>query len=282
MRRLRRFRSLARRHRSFALLVALLSCRSLVDPPLPPNTLALTPPSVYSTWWNIVQSCSGISGRMADIKWYQVQNTTFINADGKVATGYWSSVSNQIVLASGSVLDGGTVRHEMLHALVRSPGHPRSAFLDKCAGIVDCSADCASDAGPLPHFNGPSILADSIQVSFRLDPASPAASVNDATFMVTITATNPTGDSVSVILDPINPTRRPYTALVSGTFGARTFQVLLDDSSLVRFAPHQTKQHIFDFVIGGDTAMRTFLPGSYNVSLAYGRNGVMSRVQLKP
>jgi hypothetical protein len=217
---MRRLRSLARRQRSVALLFALLGCSSLVDPPLPPNSVSLTPPAIYSTWWNIVQNCSGIAGRMADIKWYQVQNTTFINTDGKVATGYWSSASNQIVLASGSLLDGGTVRHEMLHALVRSPGHPRSAFLDKCAGIVDCSPDCVSDAGALSEFSGRTLVADSIQLAFHIDPVAPSASLNDATFMVAVLATNPTDDSISVILDPDTPTRRPYTAVLSGTFGA--------------------------------------------------------------
>ncbi len=262
--------------------MALLGCGSLVDPPLPPNSVSLTPPGIYSTWWNMVQNCSGLSGRMADIKWYQVQNTTFISTDGKLATGYWSSASNEIVLASGSLLDGGTVRHEMLHALVRSPGHPRSAFLEQCGGIVDCSQDCVSDAGPLPHFNGRVLISDSIQVAFRIDPTAPSGSANDATFMVTVMATNPTGDSISVNLDPDNPTRRPFAALLSGTVGVRGLQVALDDSSLVRFAPHQTKQHVFDFVVGSDTSARTFLPGTYNLSVAYGRNGVISRIQLRP
>jgi hypothetical protein len=278
------FRSRARRHRWVTLAVSLLGCGSLVDPPLPPNTVPMTAPAVYSLWWNTVEACSGITRPIAAVRWYQVQNTTeFIDYKGRDISGYWSPASNEIVVAEHEALDGELVRHEMLHALTRLPGHPRDEFLGKCAGVVVCVDDCIRDAGPPPPFHSRPLATDSLELSYRIDPATPAAGKNDGTFMVTVYATNPTADSILAIANPKFGAGISFLWDIRGGFGGRQMQVSFDDSSLVRFKPHETKQQVFDFRIGTDSELTVFPPGEYTLRVAYGfKSSVAAPLTLAP
>ncbi len=38
--------------------------------PFPPNAVPLAPPIQYGLWWQMVESCSGLSGDLATVRWY--------------------------------------------------------------------------------------------------------------------------------------------------------------------------------------------------------------------
>jgi hypothetical protein len=98
----------------------------------------------------MMEQCSGRSGALQDIVWYQVPGTSTVMVNGQSAEGYWNAAERRMVVASTAVLDGGTIRHEMLHALLGVHGHPRSQFLGTCAGLVTCADNCVADAGLMP------------------------------------------------------------------------------------------------------------------------------------
>jgi hypothetical protein len=278
-----RFGTRLRRHRWLTLATFLLACGSLVDPPLPSNTVPMTAPAAYSAWWSMVESCSGITRPMSAVRWYQVLGAdSFRDYQGRDLAGYWSPASNEIVLASGEVLDGGVVRHEMLHSIARTARHTRAEFLDKCEGIVDCDQACVADAEPLPPFSGRPLPSDSIEVGYRVDPTSPAASLNDGVFTITVLATNPTSDSVTAVLNPRGPSGFSFGAMLNSPRGGIGLQISFDDSSLVRFAPHQTKQAAFDFRIGADSSAQGLVPGTYGASVAYGTKRIFQTIELRP
>src|SRR4051812_46270482 len=84
---------------------------------LPPGATPMTPRAEYRLWWRGVEQCSGRAGSMAKIEWFSVPGSAFaIGGEGGV-DGAWYRHSRRIVVAEASVDLGGTVRHEMLHAL---------------------------------------------------------------------------------------------------------------------------------------------------------------------
>jgi hypothetical protein len=107
-----------------AAVLGLAACGAdgVVDPPLPSDAQLFSPPGVYSTWWNMTQACSGLNGSLAAVTWYKTDEVVHDVNTGDVVLGYWSAAGDQIVLTTSSMLDGGTVRHEMLHALLRERG----------------------------------------------------------------------------------------------------------------------------------------------------------------
>ena len=99
--------------------LGLNGCDRLVDPKLPSDAELFTPPPVYSTWWRMTEACSGLSGSLDAVTWYKTDEVVHDVRTGEVVAGYWTAGSNSIVLTSTVMLDGGTVRHEMLHALLQ-------------------------------------------------------------------------------------------------------------------------------------------------------------------
>jgi len=130
--------------------LAVAACEGLVAP-LPSDAEEFSPPAAYSNWWNMTEACSGKRGSLGAITWFKTDQILRDPGTGQPIVGFWTSGSNRIVLMTGVVLDGGSVRHEMLHALLRKPGHARNQFLGKCAGTVNCQGSCIRDAGPYPQ-----------------------------------------------------------------------------------------------------------------------------------
>jgi hypothetical protein len=189
--------SSSRRNRVAAAILALvagMSCGHLIDPPLPPDAQLFLPPPVYARWWAMVESCSGIERPLANVQWYSSENGVRDpdNSDDLV-DGYYSLAGNRIVLISNDTLDGGIVRHEMLHALLRVRGHPRSAFLQSCAGTVSCARGCVDDAGPVPPTDPATAKVAPLQleVTSAVSPVNPGSSVDGGMFTFTITVRNP-------------------------------------------------------------------------------------------
>ncbi len=236
----------------------------------------------------MTESCSGVTGSLSKISWYVVPGVTEFQLRGQTVSGYWTEGSNSIVIADSSRLDGSVVRHEMLHALIKGSGHPRSQFLGKCAGVVVCTAQCVTDAGPAPTTNQSAVTvpSDSIEVSVQLVPDQPSVTIDGGVFSLLVTARNPATHPVNVLL-----LGDAASGLQSFSFQIRAFSpgfhidgaLRLGDPSIAAFAAGETKKQYFDFVIGTALRNRTVSPGIYRITGWYGnRSGVLTPITIAP
>ena len=153
-----------------AFAAALVGCGVLVvacDSPLglPDNAAQFVPPAVYQRWWSMTEACAGRQRNFGSIRWYHVPGSHF-ESNGKDVRGYYDSHSGSIVVSDSLAAFGAGVRHEMLHAVLDLPGHPRGLFLEFCAGVVTCPLACAMEGGP---WTAPTpwvaVKAESLQVT---------------------------------------------------------------------------------------------------------------------
>lgn len=109
-------------------------CTYEPTPALPDGAVSFAAPTAYVTWWDRTSECSGISGDMARVEWYVVPDVaTFPTEQGdKVGIRVRTGDRIQIVLAGQYQMHEMVVRHEMLHALLREPGHPDEYFSERC------------------------------------------------------------------------------------------------------------------------------------------------------
>ncbi len=272
------------RHPLAASLILLAGCRNLVDPPLPGGAQRYSPPAVYATWWAMTEHCAGIFASMNRILWFDVPGVSTLQSDIPDVQGYWSAASNRIVLAGNAAMDGSTVRHEMLHALLQRGTHPRNAFLDRCGGVVGCSKSCLADGGPPPpdELGTLEVRPDDLEIRSRIEPASPSATVNDGFFAVIVTVTNAMDVPVTAVLPPRAGPSTTFSYRLLGPYGGVGGGELELDSSVVRFKPHETKQQIFDFRIGVDSAAGQLRPGVYTIAVAFGAHWVYQSAALQP
>ena len=235
-------------------LVAGLSCGRLTDPPLPANAQLLIPPPVYAVWWAMVESCSGVSGSLENIQWY---STTSLlrdpNDNDETIAGYWSLAGNRIVLFANDTIAGDIVRHEMLHALLRSVGHPRVAFLQACGGVVACGQKCVSDAGPpaSPAGGTPTFAPSELEVTSTLSPAAPSSLIDEGLATFTISVHNPFSHPVVVSLPS---TSGGVPVSYAGTMreslgGGQSFTQPAFDIGVTYFAAGETKRDVIDFFV---------------------------------
>ena len=246
-------------------LLGLTVCDRLVDPPLPPDAEQFTPPAVFSTWWQMTEACSERTGSLDAVTWYKTNDVLRHPRTGEVLVGYWSAPGNRIVLTTAVLRNGGSVRHEMLHALVRQPGHPRREFLEKCAGTVTCSTDCVSEAGayPPPPETPIQMGADSIDITLDIAPQNPTSAHDDGFFTITVAVHNLSAHWAS--FPPLSGQEITDTFRfdVHGPLGSLTGEEFALDPSQTIFAPGETKKQVFDFVIGDDVFTHQLLAGDY-------------------
>lgn len=205
-------RTLRRRARAAAVLLAYLApvaCRDAgaTDPPLPADAVRVTPPAVYARWWAQTEVCSGLTGDLAAVQWYVVPGADSVprGAGRRDAAAYWSSASNRVVLASHVARDGGTVRHEMLHALLgpAATGHPPAYFQGRCDGWVECPAvGCADEGSPPPAAPADAAVlpASALPISVELLPSVVRRVPGDSGVTVVVRVTNPRPEPVWVEL----------------------------------------------------------------------------------
>lgn len=281
-------------------LVAGISCGRLVDPPLPADAELFVPPPVYTRWWAMVEECSGVRGSLDKIQWYSApEQLSNPDNSGDRVEGYWSRASNRIVLSRNRTIDGAVVRHEMLHALVRSGGHPRRWFLQDCGGVVSCPPACVRDAGaPAPWGPGtPTVTPSQLAVTSAVSPASPSSMIDGGLATFTISVRNPFSYPVVVQLPSSSgggvATSYRYTIRqIPG--GGLSSANLAFDIGVTHFAPGETKRDVFDFVvvsipapsygaISGIGSGITLPPGSYSFRGDYGGHSATDlSVQLSP
>jgi hypothetical protein len=255
-----------------ALCATLVTCRDITAPERPASAIPLAPPAVFARWWAMTEACSGVTGPFSNVSWYEVPGVDSFDRDGTDVLGYWTNAGNEIVLAGKAALEGGNVRHEMLHALLRGGGHARDQFLGRCAGVVDCGTNCIADAGPAPmsHPDAAPATAAAFEVTVEVSPAAPSSARDGGFFSVTISARNTAPRPVVARLGSTNVRARSFQFDVRGLAGSMTASRIVLDASSVTFAPGETKRQVFDFSIGNPLAPRWLPPGTYTVLGAYG------------
>lgn len=257
---------------TFAALI-LAGC-DLVDPQLPSNALQFSPPTVYSRWWTMVESCSGMSRPMQRVAFYVVPGAHNLPGQyGRDVVGYWSKASDRIVLAGRRQFDGSLVRHEMLHALLQRGGHPRESFLRQCAGVVGCGLDCIDDSEPPRALDPttPRVTADALNLGVQISPPTPGPAEDEGFFILTVTARNSAAHPVFVVLRPREGTLGSTFSLdLRGPAGGLTQGQLAVDVETMMFAAGETKRYVYDFRVGpNDPINRIFPPGQYTARAGY-------------
>lgn len=249
---------------------------NIVDPKLPAGAVQFTPPAHYATWWEMTKSCSGRSGSMESVTWYQIPADLFV-LDGKSVSAYWSAGSNQIVLSSGVLDDGQVVRHEMLHALLGEKGHSREDFLQNCAGYVTCTTGCVTDAGPAPQVPStvPRVSASALEVTMQITRNPPIGI--GGIYTIKISARNPAPNTVFVNLPTIMQSEISFAYAITGPFG-KSDRVIVHDFSSATFAAGETKVHVFElFADNQGTLPRHIFAGQYTATGAFGGHSAPSQ-----
>lgn len=117
-------------------VAGLWTCDSPTEP-LPAGAIPLNAPTNYRTWWQEVEACSGRTGNFDAISWYFIPNVgVFTVGSNPNLTGYWQPYHHSITLAGFKVNVPDLVRHEELHAILRTVDHPAEYFVQKCGSIV--------------------------------------------------------------------------------------------------------------------------------------------------
>jgi len=250
--------------------VSALGACGLITEPLPKGAERFTPPAVYAHWWKLTETCSGRSGDLNAVTWYQVPGSKFVIRNQSVPA-YWSS-SNRIVIAETLVEHGPMVRHEMLHALLRIHGHARSEFLDACGSLVVCQGTCIDDAGrwQLPQQSYVILPPESLSVASRAE-LRPRESDGQRWLDLEVTVRNPRGHTVLVAApgDPVTPPTFGYE--LRGPSARLGGQVAIDSSTLF-FKPLETKQWLFEFRVTLEVGRNHIQPGTYVARGRYARH----------
>lgn len=125
-----------------AIVLVAVACTDTTGPTLPPAE-RFDPPPAYGTWWGEVGACSKHAGDLGALRFYRVRPGPGEDSlsyrdrrSGRSYYGEWDPRSNSVYLAAGQVSSSNIVRHEMLHALLHTVGHPRGYFDEACGPLV--------------------------------------------------------------------------------------------------------------------------------------------------
>jgi hypothetical protein len=260
-----------------------LACHDLVDPPLPPGSQRFAPPDLYQGWWAVTEACSGVQGDFSAIQWYSVPpDANLGSTEGGDIDAYWSSPSNRIVVRQTYALQGILIRHEMLHALLKSGGHPRLYFLERCSGTVNCEQQCRLDAGPPPPIPAGTLQVpmDSFDLAVELSADTVHLALDSGYFTLAVAAHNRSNRAVIASL----PLSGNFAEAPGYTFGwaitgpgsaSRSWNELAWDGEDSVYAAGQTKQFIFDF-FGRDPSLQLGA-GSFQITGSFGLRPAATR-----
>ena len=243
--------------------LALAACHTLVDPPLGDGAESFQAPPVYDRWWSMTESCSGLTGSLANVSWFRRQ----CSEELLLAGGQPHRVERRLQARRGHV------RHEMLHALLQAGGHARKYFLERCGGVVNCDELCIADSEPPPTVdaNVAHATPEELEVSVDVSPASPRKSEMDGFFTVTVSARNTASHQVVVQLVqyPGFPANSFSVAVYGAAGGLGETKIALDPS-VSTFDAGETKRQVFDFAVRDSIGHGGLPPGPYNVDGKYG------------
>jgi hypothetical protein len=228
------------------------SCSNLVDMPLPDGAVPMTMPPQYTLWWKLTERCALRSSDLRRVSWYVVPGAD--NLGQGEFQGMYFPVNRRIVLAGRHVGDAPLVRHEMLHAILGTSGHPAEDFRRHCGGVVTCEMACLSEGGALTQSDrsGPIVRPSDLEVSARVDSTRPSLARDSGWAALTIAIRNPRSTAVRIRLTPLQPGyfaaatygyRRGYCD--SPTFGGPSYSYLEDSTTVL--AAGETQRKVYDF-----------------------------------
>lgn len=101
---------------------------------LPVGAVEIAAPAVYQEWHAKTQSCSGRTGNFSTLKFYVVPGVDAFPTYGGAKVGEWvtDGSSSRIVVAGNYRDHEMVVRHEILHSILKSDGHPPEYFVNRC------------------------------------------------------------------------------------------------------------------------------------------------------
>lgn len=180
-----------------ASLVASSACVDLFGPDLPDGAVGLsTLPAEFAGWWALTERCTGITGELTGVAFYVLPGAETIPGSGG-AIGLYQEGRHRIVLTEQNLRNGHLVRHEMIHALLRGGGHPRSYFQEQCGGVVSCSGRCQDEGAPRPvwSLDDPLAAEDELRVSVSLLPSLVSLSAaGEGCLSIAVSLTNLSGE----------------------------------------------------------------------------------------
>ena len=229
------------------------ACSGVTGPPFPDDAVPMNPAAPFRRWWALTEQCSGLSGDFTSVRWFTVRRPTIDVRDDQY-DAYWYQKGNRIVVAERYALNGEVIRHEMLHALLRSGSHPSVQFTDHCGGVVSFGDDLhrlPASGKSLPAADAPIVDASALLLTGDVSPDPVSAGTPDSGWVsASVLVTNPLDVPVRVrlsLIDALNPYRRTFGFLVVSTDslafldGATFFA-----DSLMPFGPRETKRQVFD------------------------------------
>ena len=218
--------------------------------PFPTDAHEIGPAAPYARWWAMTESCSGRSGSLAAVRFYTIPEAT-LEGDGASFVAYWFEEGNRIVFVDGRSMNGATVRHEMLHALLGTGEHPRADFVDRCGGIVAFGDPVHEEASALlapPTANSPVLIPADFAITLAIAPTPVALAQPDSGWVTAIVSVaNPRDEPVWVRIP------RPVDLNAGSTLGVeiddgatRTIQSRYSVDTLVPFGAREVKRQAVD------------------------------------
>lgn len=229
------------------------ACALGTEPPFPDGAARLEPPAPYRLWWALAEQCSGVAAPFESVAWYHVPGAEALTIEGRTYHGIWYATGNRIVLAGGAVHRATLVRHEMLHALLQTGGHPAEQFSVRCAGYVACGGQCAAaaaagaiDPDPPGAVSGAQTVASTdLAHRAQLFPAAPSVAQSGGWVALVLEARNPSNEAVSVRLTPVAPGQHA-AATFGWAVGGRNQGYAFVWDTLLAFGPGATRRHVED------------------------------------
>ena len=216
----------------------------------------------------MTETCAARQGDFDEVRWYKVPGSAVL-LNGESVSSYWSQKGRFIVVPDSLTDAGSLVRHEMLHAILNNAGHPRAYFLNSCAGIVLCSESCAENSerwtAPTPFSVVPAQTL-SVEAFPRIEPTEPDG---DQWFTLRVVAHNTS--QAPVLVDVMPWTSFGYTVQLIGK-GGRSSSVSVGDSSMLYFAPNETKNWLFEWRIDSVFSKYTLQRGDSQFAGAFGQH----------
>jgi hypothetical protein len=229
--------------------LAAIGCRDVFEPEFPPSAVAVPAPPEYRVWWEVVESCSGRTAPFNTVTWYRAPIGSGLSVNGESAAGAWFVSGNRIVIGDGWKGSGPLVRHEILHAILRTGLHPREQFRGSCEDEVICGRDCTTEM-VLP---GAILLpVERLEVSAELFPESPSLRRDLGRATVVVRARNPLSVNAYVSAQRFAEASCPFGFVLTSVadpdladWDCRYFAYSPSDAR-VYFRPGETRRIVFE------------------------------------
>ena len=248
------------------------ACGLEVTSDFPPTAVQFAAPQMFRAWWQIVEGCSAKRRPFDAVSWYQVRPGE-LTIRGATAAGAWFVDGNRIVLTDWALRAGALVRHEMLHALLETGGHPGEFFQGKCGDEVACGRECGAqqrlpDAQPL--------ALEQLETTVALFPAAPSIVGHEGRVTIVVSVRNPASGNGYVTLERLLEGQCSVGFIVESADDPFWRKLACEylpsaDDARVYFRPGERRRVLFEVDLRRPT-IGSLRPGPITVSAILGDN----------